>query len=271
MKDEKFDELFDEAFERAVRSSSPVDEESRRAAWQRVQQHRRQQSSRLRRKRTIRLTASAAGFILLGSIAFSEPVRTGALSPIYQKLQNWGDGSQTVTIDNQVAKDPSLALTAPPPDSTMDPSNPSNQNDLDKHMISYVEKEVSLEEARSRLAFVLPDLTDISEQFEFEKVVLMVPDPDDGSKARTVFLYYASGNGELMDIMIRWIAPNSTSGMVFGGPVTEVNLKNEQLAHFVDMDDNPNFIEFVYNNMDIQISGKLSQKELVELANHMID
>ncbi|WP_172251020.1 hypothetical protein [Saccharibacillus deserti] len=271
MNNEKFDELFDEAFDRAVNSASPVDPESRRAAWQRVQKHRQQTQARRRRKRTLRLTGAAAGLILFGSVAFSEPVRTGALTPLYQKLYTWGGGGETVLVTGENKKlDTEGALTPPPPDGVEQPTSSRAElpGEVEETVVRYENQETSLQEARQRLAFPMPQFPEIPSDLTLKKVTLGVP--DDGSSPDVLTLYYESGSERNATIHVsRLNGPNGTYS--FGtDKVKQVDLNNGLTAQYADQE-GEDTVHLIRGELDIFIYGMLSEEELIGIAAHMID
>ncbi|CAM3455862.1 MULTISPECIES: hypothetical protein [Saccharibacillus] len=270
MKDEKFDELFDEAFDRAVQSASPVDPESRRAAWQRVQKARQQHSGRRQRKRTLRLTSAAAGLILLGSFAFSEPVRTGALTPLYQKLQTWSTGEAVVVRGDHTPVDTEGALTDPPPEGVEQPTSSSTQIDAEPNekVVRYDNVEMSLADATRRLAFPMPEFPKIPQDLKLEKVTLAVP--DDGSAPDSFTLFYESGTERNATIYVsRMIGPDGTYS--FGtDQVTEVRLANGLTAQYADQT-GEDIVHLIRGELDFFIYGLLSREELLDIAGHIVD
>lgn len=273
MKDEKFDELFDEAFERAVSSASPVDPKSRRASWQRVQQHRMQHTSRRRRKRMVRLTGAAAGLILLGSVVFSEPVRTGALTPIYQKLYTWSTGEIALTTGEKKPLQTEGALTSPPPEGVQEPISTSEISDSEEPVITdFVTTEsqpATLEEVREKLPYTMPEFPRIPADLNLDKVYLSVPDDGSTPEGYTL-LYRGEGNREAMlSVQLLEEEENGTYG--FGpGELKEVILDNGLEAQYVGREHN-SLVHTIRGRLDIMVSGSLTEEEFLQIAGHIVD
>lgn len=271
MKDEKFDELFDEAFKRAANSASPVDPESRRAAWQRVQKQRQQHSVRRRRSRNVRLTGAAAGLILFGSVAFSEPVRTGALTPLYQKLYSWNTGEVVVVLGENKPIDTEGALTAPPPPGIEKPI--FNTETIDEDEVTNIVRSeaqiVNLEEVRQRLAYPMPEFPRIPADQKLYEANLVVA--NDGS-APIGFLLRYKGTGEReLSIQVDQLEENSNRTYGFGtGTIREVKLDNGLTGQFVKREDDA-LLHFVRGNLDFFLTGTLTSEELIEIAGHVVD
>ncbi|GGO02086.1 hypothetical protein [Saccharibacillus kuerlensis] len=271
MKDEKFDELFDEAFERAVNSASPVDPQSRRAAWHRVQKHRQQCSVRRRRKRTIRLTGAAAGLILFGSVAFSEPIRTGALNPFYQKLYTWSSGDNLLTTGEDKPLETDGALTPPPPERFEKPTSTVTEfpEDLEEPVVIRYDNVLStMEEAKERLEFPMPEFPRIPPRFKLKDVYLSLPDDDSAPNGFT--LDYRSDEGRILHIIVIHI-PYGPGTHAFGGPVTKMKLDNGLTGYFIDMEGDDDYFKVFRGDLDISISGPLTQSEMAEVAGHIVD
>lgn len=312
MNDEKFDKLFDEAFERAVSSASPVDPDSRRAAWERVQKRRQQlseikegrtdehssgnvgtgtaneadssterverQSFRRRYRRSIRMTSIAAGLILLGSVAFSEPVRTGALNPLYQKLYTWSTGEAVVVSGEQKPQSTEGALTPPPPEGVEKPTFESTHEDLPElepgHIISsvhYEEKPVSLEEIKQRLAYPMPEFPRVPADLERYESTLSIP--DDGSAPVSFTLRYKGENDRTLSIFVDYLTEGANRTYSFGiGKVTEIELDNGLQGQFVDREEgSEDLVHVIRGQIDILISGNLTRDELLQIAGHIVD
>lgn len=310
MNDEKFDELFDEAFERAVSSASPVDPESRRAAWERVQKRRQElsanresradqnssedmgtgtanvadastdrverQSFRRRYRRSIRMTSVAAGLILLGSFAFSEPVRTGALNPLYQKLYTWSTGEAVVVSGQQKPQSTEGALTPPPPEGVEKPTFESTQEALPEpgqiiSSVHYEEKPVSLEEIKQRLAYPMPEFPRVPADLERYETTLSVP--DDGSAPVSFTLRYKGENDRTLSIFVDYLNEDANRTYSFGiGKVTEIELDNGLEGQFVDREEgSEDLVHVIRGQIDILISGNLTRDELLQIAGHIVD
>ncbi len=282
MSDEKFDELFDEAFERAVKTMSPVDPESRRASWTRLQNQRQQQSSRRRRKRTIRMTSVAAGLILFGSVAFSEPVRTGALTPLYQKLYSWSTGEVVVVNGEQKPLPTEGALTPPPPEGVEKPvvSSTSDNQEVTApapepgqiiSSVHYTEEVVSLDEVRQRLAYPMPEFSRVPADMKLNETTLSVP--DDGSAPVSFTLRYKGEGGRVMSVFVDTLIEGSNRTYSFGiGKMTAVQLDNGLEGQFVDREgDSEDIVHVVRGRIDIIISGNLERDELLQMAGHIVD
>lgn len=311
MNDEKFNELFDEAFERAVSSASPVDPESRRAAWERVQKRRQElsanresradenssedtgtgtangadvstdrverQSFRRRYRRSIRMTSIAAGLILLGSVAFSEPVRTGALNPLYQKLYTWSTGEAVIQIGDNKPVNTEGALTPPPPDIVEKPVNSVTDDTSQEESkpgeivseIHYQNEMVSLDEIKSRLAFPMPEFPRIPADLKLDDALLVVPD---NGQAPDHFLLYYSGEGERsLTIEVRQLPEDVNGTIGYGsGTVTEVELDNGMTGQFIDRGGS-NVVHLIRGRIDFSIMGVLEKQELLDIAGHIVD
>ncbi|NGZ74627.1 hypothetical protein [Saccharibacillus alkalitolerans] len=271
MKDEKFDELFEEAFERAVSSASPVDPESRRASWQRVQKHRQQATNRRRRKRTIRLTGAAAGLILFGSVAFSEPIRTGALTPLYQRLHTWSSGETVLLTGDDKPLETEGALTPPPPEDIEKPSGSVSEFPEDSEepiVVRYENILSSMEEAKERLPFPMPEFPRVPSRFVMKDVYLSTP--DDGAAPNGFILEYHSKENRIFQIIVTHI-PYGPGTHAFGGPVTEMQLDNGLTGYFIDMDGDDDYFKVFRGDLDISLSGPLTQDEMAEVAGHIVD
>ncbi|MCQ4085498.1 DUF4367 domain-containing protein [Saccharibacillus sp. JS10] len=267
MKDEKFDELFDEAFERVVSSASPVDATSRQASWQRVQQHRLQQTRRVRRKRTIRLTGAAAGLILLGSVIFSEPVRTGALSPIYQKLYTWSTGEAVLFTGKEKPLETEGALTPPPPEGIQKPEWSSSE--FEASVISFTDTTMSMEEARQALGYPMPEFPRVPEDLKLQKVSVMVPDDD--TPPVTFTLTYKGENEREVMINVDLIPEDENRVYSFGSnDFEEVMLDNNLPAKYVHREYS-DLIYTIRGKLGIMVSGTVTREELLDIAGHVID
>ncbi|OWR32647.1 hypothetical protein CDO73_03340 [Saccharibacillus sp. O23] len=313
MNDEKFDELFDEAFERAVSSASPVDPESRRAAWERVQNRRKQlsgstevrtgeniaehaettsskapaslpqqagqqQSFRRRYRRSIRMTGIAAGLILFGSVAFSDPVRTGALNPLYQKLYTWSTGEAVVVSGQQKPQSTEGALTPPPPEGIEKPTFESTEEALPEpepgqiiSSVHYEEQPVSLEEIKQRLAYPMPEFPRVPADLERYETTLSVP--DDGSAPVSFTLRYKGENDRTLSIFVDYLNEDANRTYSFGiGKVTEIELDNGLEGQFVDREEgSEDLVHVIRGQIDILISGNLTRDELLQIAGHIVD
>ncbi|OWA37455.1 hypothetical protein B9G55_05215 [Saccharibacillus sp. O16] len=310
MNDGKFDELFDEAFERAIRTMSPTDPESRRASWERVKQIRQQNSSsvqenlndgaseqqagtlpdvnseshqvswervqpqsfRTRYKRTIRMTSIAAGLILLGSIAFSEPVRTGALNPLYQKLYTWSTGEAVIELGEDKPLSTEGALTAPPPDEPEKPHGSITEGPQPGDIVNeiiYHNEWVGLNEIKARLAFPMPEFPRIPPDLKLDQGLLSVP--DNGEKPDHFLLYY-SGDGErTLTIEVRRLPEDGAGTIGFGnGKATEIEFDNGTVGQYIDRGGS-NVVHLIRGHIDFSIMGVLEKQELLDIAEHIVD
>lgn len=274
MKDEKFDELFDEAFERAASSASPVDPKSRRASWQRVQKHRMQHTSKMRRKRMVRLTGAAAGLILLGSVVFSEPVRTGALTPFYQKLYTWSTGEIVISTGEDKPLETEGALTPPPPEGVEKPVSSTSvieepEVGVIRDFVTSASELSTLQEARERLPYTMPQFPRIPADLKLDEVYLTVPDDGSSPKAYTL-LYTGEGDREAM-FSIRLLRDGENGVYSFGsGEVKQVILDNGLEAQYIGREYN-SLVHTIRGNLDIMISGSLTEEEFLAIAGHIVD
>lgn len=263
----RFDRDFDDAFERAV-ASLPDDEVSKKRSWNKVQHQVKAVKKRNKRRRHLQIASIALVSAVIGGFLFRPPSSTEAISPIYRSVTEWGEGVVKIVFGTRSGpkKEQSTegALTPPPPP---DPIGPDNIHIYEEPVhdvtITNLEPEyISLEEAKERLSFQIPDMT-IPAQFELESVQFM--DVYEKGEANDLVLNYFLGDSEiLLTVMFRKMTDNMTITSSGSERTREVTWNNGLEGYFTP--GRFNSIEFMYKNIHIRMYGSIDVPSLFSIA-----
>ncbi|MWV42372.1 hypothetical protein GRF59_01900 [Paenibacillus sp. HJL G12] len=191
MKSEKYEEWFNVAFDRAVSSSSLTSDESKRASWKKVQEQLEQVNHKRKRRRRIQLSGIVAASFLAGAILFSPPGVTKAISPIVKSVVDLGDGMISIIIRNG---DTPQSLVTPKTENPEKTLGQENENDNFARLEWSEERKsesspLQLEDAKSKLSFALPDITQVPPEYRFDSYTISYPS-ENGSKFDRISLKY---------------------------------------------------------------------------------
>lgn len=259
--DEWFEETFDEAFERAASRTSHLSDDAKKESWQKVKRKLDAASRRKQRRRKYQLAGVIAASMATGAILFSPPVVTQAVSPIYQQLKEWGDGVVSTISGKKSPITATVPVTPPPPEGKGQEAgnlgesleSSSNSNELS----------LTLDQIKSRLSFKLPELKYIPQGYRYSDVHVAVP--NDQSSIDSLILQYTSNEGRIMSISLFNMVSGAISISSSGSVSEKIMLDSGTEALFIK--GRLSKLQFVKNQIWIEISGELDQEELLKIGN----
>lgn len=259
---EEYEELFEEAFDKATQTSSLYSMADKQKSWQTVQQRIKLEKRRRKRHQRFRLAILAATSMIIGGMLFSQPLLTQAVSPIYQKMTNWGDGMNKLVFgSNNSQGDESKAKTSPPPEAEMEESPPKAELIASG---SYTPVSVSLDEAREVLPFDLPEITYIPDRFSLETVELM--DPPNQEQADSLYIRYFSLEDEQLRMLFNLIHENETITSMTDEHTETITLDNDTIAYYEA--GRFSSLTFTIGNVLVKVFGDVDKEELLQIANN---
>jgi len=256
MNKDEFEQRFDEALEQAARSTSLAPDPT--SSWLKLQQR----LSRIRRrKKRLAMLPYLAGSFLLGAFLFGSPLVATAFTPLYQKIVSIQDGVVSLIFRSDVDMGVTPA-TSPPPDGG---TSVRTANAVVHAPVEYA----SWEAAAHHTLFEWLKLGQITEEvFRSEHTSLIFS--DDSGKASTAILSYTDDQDRRFRIRITVMQQRQ----VITSPVPQQNSRLEMVqlangndAFLVVMDDGRASLEYLHGNLFISISGTLSEKQLIGIAN----
>lgn len=263
--DDWFDKTFDEAFDRAASSDSSLPaHDTKRESWMKVKLQLETVNRRRKRRRKYQLAGVVAASMMAGAIFFSPPTITQAVSPIYQQLKEWGDGIVTIISGKDESTSDTVAKTAPPPEGSGPEAGQIGESLLDSS--DSEEGSKSLEQVTKRLSFSYPEIKYIPEGYRYDDVLAAAP-ADGESAINNLAVKYISEEGIMLTISMIGMSDGPVSVSSPGLDTEKVILDSGTEAILAK--GRLSTLQFLYNNVWIEIAGELSKEELVKMANSL--
>ncbi len=259
MNNERFDQWFDDAFDVSASSSSLFTEESKKESWKKVQVQIHKMNKSKNRKRHFHLAAVVAASVTAGAIIFNPPAITQAGSPVYSSIKDWGNGVVSVIFGTSTSQTGNAKTSAPPDIYPEDKDNPTAILESVSESQSMV---LTIEEVQNHISFAYPNFQNIPIRFHLASAEL--PPLDSATKFDDVTMTYRTENNEIMRIMVQSLAKPMVSSSSGSGEIETLTLTNDIEAYYTP--GRFNQIQFLYNGLKIQIYGKVTKEELLQMV-----
>lgn len=263
MKSEKFEEWFDVAFDQAASSTSLTSEESKKASWSKVQARIQEVNRARKRRRHLQLGGVVAASFIAGAILFSPPGVSKAVSPLIDSIVDMGNGVVSIIFNNGNEPTDLLPSKTPAPPSKdeeyRDPSLDSTETGEAKTQ--------PLSEVQAALSFPLPDLHNIPEGFQFKESVTTLE--QENHLFDKVALLYTDKDNQLLWINLKRMKPFETTGSSGSDETKQIKLNNGYDIYYTP--GSLNELIMNYNGLLLQISGKISKEEMINIIEGFSD
>ncbi|WP_054957862.1 DUF4367 domain-containing protein [Paenibacillus dakarensis] len=265
--DDWFNEAFDEAFERAAANSPSVSHDTKRESWLQVKQKISANNKRRKRVRRFQFAAVIAASMATGAIFFSPPLVTQAVSPIYQQIKDWGNGIVTIVSGKHTPSTATVPKTPPP----VEGADETVEENLGERLLwssSSSDYDFTLEEVKSKITFPYPEFGYFPKDYQF-KQIFAAPEHD-AAPIYNMIVQYMTNEEKLLNVTYTDLVTGEVAVSTSVNPNPEtILLKSGETAIYSEGSNAFNSIQFAYNNVLIHISGELSKKELLKMANSL--
>ena len=256
----EFNQRFDAAFEAASRDGSSQPCPDYRPSWDKLQKKLigRQRARRTRSK--LSKLAVIAATLMLGAFIFGNTMTVRAIPPIMSTLYESSTGVLTYFFGRAEDKDPSKAITAPPPDV-------AQSGDAGQPIARTIETDA--EGARELLSFPAPVFSYLPEGYTLDKVqVQYFGDRERADLA--AFLYY-NKDGNAIVFSFTKLAGQTGLGenkAKEGIEVRKVELK-DSTGVLVTARNGSTRLETIVNGLLISMSGIVPADQVLRIYDEM--
>lgn len=261
MNKEEFDDWFDRAFEESVKNHEFVPDAG--ASWERV---RKQLEKRAKRRRQLRTLPYVAASFILGALIFGTPTATDAFKPLFQAYSTVVEGVNKIVFGSQQQSD-TVPLTSPPPDFEGGAAEPQKSSDGSSDDSSV---QVSESSENSDLAFKIPSIPYIPEEFTLNYVETTEVTPGEKKHSR-IFFGYTRSDGMALSVTVMKLPPGAIHSS--GGSSEGVTIKPLTVHGFEAFlylaDDGWSTLEYMQNDLYVKISGPINEETIIRIADEM--
>lgn len=275
MKKEEFDDLFDRVFDETVQGHHFTPDPSN--SWNQLQ---KQLAKKKRRRLQLRVLPYIAASFLLGAFIFGTPTASNAFQPLFQAVITIKDDVVRIVFGNP-GTGSVRPKTPPPPEGTISSGNnkqPAENNantsiNADSGAISS-EKFETWEQASKIVNFKPPVITYTIDGFTLDHVTVSYPLPNKTPDDATIiysnvdgYAYTVSFQKLLKDMQVQSSFNTSPSE---GIKVSLMKVKHHDL-YVMTSDDGRSGIEFIIDDLYINLIGVVTSEELIKVAEDIID
>jgi hypothetical protein len=257
---EEFDRHFDAVFEQAVQNHLPAPDPN--PSWDKVE---RQLGNRARRRTLYKLVPSVVASFILGAVVFGTPAVTQAFNPLVQTIKNISSDVVSVMFGKQSPVADSIkAKTAPPPGVVGNEGHVISTNtSVQKHYKTW-------EEASQLVTFSPFKIKYVAKDFSLSDVLLLF---DSGvEKAHTAVVSFSNPSTQkTYMIRLRLQQKNEVDTEDYDrtlGNLEEVKI-NGQPAYLFILKDGRGSLDYLRDNVLVNISGKLTKEEYIKVGQNI--
>ncbi len=259
MNKSKFDELFDETFQKAAKQLPDLEMDPSKA-WERVIPKLEAARRKSQRRKRIIQTLMVVSFIGIGTFFLGQSQIVKAFNPLYQSISQMTENLVSFFFGNE-DRSPDGAKTVPPPAGQIGTSNGFIIGDM---------KSVEIDplNAQDKVSFTLPSFT-VPDQFSLNRAEVFLPSDNVPTLSKEIRYTFMDTENGILRVTIKELEENSHLGSGVnksGTNISVIQLKNNLTGYLTSSTDGSEKIEFLIGKLYVLIMGKISDEEMIDIA-----
>lgn len=258
--DKRLSEVFDDALAYSLQGTQPIPKPS----WEQVRRQIEQLHHARLRKSRLQWISLFTVSILLGAFIFSTTPMASAFNPIFTVFKSLRDNVVTFFYESEDL-DTNGAKTPPPPGAIKE--LPAENNPSSNQSGTLKSREVSLDEAKKQAPFRVLSAKKVPARFKLDKTEIQ----SNQEEVRLVSIRYTENEESAFYIMQEKIDSDTmiSSGLRQGaGDIEEIDLGGLKAFLYV-LKDGQSKLEWMKDNVLINIMGDVSETEIVDIAKQL--